>query len=378
MADKRDYYEVLGVERDADDREIKKAYRKLALQNHPDRNPGDAAAEERFKEASEAYAILSDAEKRATYDRFGHAGLGGAGAGADAGDIFSAFSDIFSDFFGFNAGGPGGRRDPNAPRRGQDLQLQLEVPFTFAVHGGEKVVTIPVHDECETCDGTGAAPGSSPTKCSTCGGAGQVRHSQGLFTIQTGCPRCRGRGTVIETPCTTCHGRGRVERDKEVTVKVPAGVDTGNRLRIRAEGESGANGGPAGDLYIRLVVEPSDVFERDGRDLHLPLPIDFPTAALGGEVQIPTLDGSEKVTIKSGTQHGDVRRLRGEGLPSPNSGGRGDLYIHFRIEVPTKLSGRQRELIEELAQESGSSTAGQKHGFFDRIREIFDRPRSDT
>ncbi len=378
MADKRDYYDILGIARDADDRDIKKAYRKLALQNHPDRNPGDAEAEERFKEAAEAYAVLSDAEKRATYDRFGHAGLGG-GPGADAGDIFSAFSDIFSDFFGFNAGGgPGGRRDPNAPQRGQDLQLQLGVPFTFAVHGGEKTVTIPVHDTCDTCDGSGAAPGTSPVSCATCGGAGQVRHSQGLFTIQTACPRCRGRGKVIETPCSSCHGRGRVERQKEVNVKVPAGVDTGNRLRVRAEGEPGANGGPPGDLYIRLVVESSDLFERDGRDLHLPLPIDFPTAALGGEVEIPTLDGTEKVAIKAGTQHGDVRRLRGEGLPAPNGGGRGDLYIHFRLEVPTKLSASQKELIAELAEVSGSSTAGQKHGFFDRIREIFERPRHDA
>lgn len=375
MANKPDFYEVLGVARDADERAIKKAYRKLALQHHPDRNPGDAEAEEKFKLAAEAYAILSDRDKRGIYDRYGHAGLSqaGAGGGPDMNDIFSSFGDIFSEFFGFGGGRP---RDPNAPRRGDDLQMQIDVPFEYVVHGGSIPLRVPRRETCGSCNGTGGRDGAKPVTCPSCKGVGQVRHSQGLFTIQTTCPRCRGRGEIIADPCPACNGEGQVRREHEVTVRIPAGVTTGNRLRIRNEGEDGRNGGPPGDLYLLLRVEEPDVFERDGADLHLVVPIDFTVAALGGEIEIPSLDGTETVTIAPGTQHGDVHRLRGEGLPRVNRSDRGDLFAHVRIEVPKKLSKRQRELLEALAAEGGVKTKT-RHGFFDRIKSLFERPEVD-
>jgi len=370
MSQKRDYYQVLGVERGAGEADIKKAYRKLALENHPDRNPDNPEAAERFKEAAEAYGVLSDAEKRATYDRFGHAGLGGGGAPPDMNDIFSSFGDIFADVFGFGGGG-GQRRDPNAPRRGNDLQMRLVVPFEMAVHGGERKLDIPRDVPCSTCDGSGAEPGTKPAKCTTCDGRGQVRMQQGMFAVQTHCPRCRGRGTIIASPCKKCGGRGVEQKIGEVTVKIPPGVETGNRLRLRGEGEAGAKGGPAGDLFIQLEVEESDVFQRNGADLHLPLPIHFAQAALGAKLEIPTLTGTLAVEVPAGTQHGDNKKVRGEGLPRVNQkNARGDLFIHFQVEVPKKLSKRERELLEQLAQEAGVAH-DQRHGFFDRIRDIF-------
>ncbi len=371
MSEKRDYYDVLGVERTASDREVKKAYRQLALKFHPDRNPNDREAEERFKEAAEAYAILSDADKRAMYDQYGHAGLGD-GLGPDLNDIFSSFGDIFADFFGFAGGGRQG--NPNAPRRGSDLQMRMVVPFEYAVHGGERDVSVPREAECATCDGSGAKPGTSRQICRPCDGLGRVRHSQGLFTVQTACPQCGGVGSTIESPCGDCGGRGVTRETHSVAVKIPAGVETGNRLRLRGEGESGRRGGPPGDLYIHLEVESSGLFERDGADLHLPLPLHITQAALGAKIEIPTLDGTATVEAKAGTQHGDMRRLVGEGLPRVNGRrGRGDLFIHFQLEVPKKVSKRQRELLEELSAEFGVETSG-RTGLFDRIRDLLSRP----
>lgn len=377
MAQKRDYYEVLGVEKSATEKEIKKAYRRLALQYHPDRNPGDAEAEEKFKELAEAYAALSDADKRAMYDQYGHAGLGG-GAAPNMDDIFSSFGDIFADFFGFGGAGGGRQRDPNGPARGNDLEMRLRVPFEFAIHGGTRTVEVPRTKECDRCLGDGAEPGTKPERCPTCAGSGRVRMSQGLFTIQTTCNRCGGRGTIVTTPCTKCNGRGAIRELHEVEVKVPPGVSTGNRMRYRGEGDPGRNGGPAGDLYILLEVESSELFERDGADLHLVLPIHYAQAALGGEVTIPTLDDEESVQIDAGTQHGDRKRLVGEGLPHVNQRrGRGDLYIHFAIKVPKSVKGRERELLEELAALDGVE-AKQRHGFFDRLRDLFKPPRDES
>jgi molecular chaperone DnaJ len=367
MTEKRDFYEILGVERDATDRDIKKAYRALALQYHPDRNPDDAEAEARFKEAAEAYAVLSDPEKRATYDRFGHAGLGG-GAGPDINDIFSNFGDIFADFFGF---GGGRAANPDAPRRGSDLQMRVAVPFEFAIRGGEKVVEVPRAEECERCEGSGAEPGTEPTTCPSCQGAGRVRHAQGLFTIQTTCPQCRGTGRHIADKCRECRGAGAVERRREVTVKIPPGVDTGNRLRLRAEGEPGLKGGPPGDLYIQLFVENSEVFERDGADLHIELPIHYTQAVLGTRMEIPTLEGTHTLDVKPGTKHGDIISVRGEGLPRVNGrGARGDLHIHLAIQIPKSVNKRERELLKQLAAEAGVDAEGPPT-LFGRLKDIW-------
>ncbi len=374
MSSKPDYYDVLEVSRGADAATIKKAYRKIAMKNHPDRNPGDSAAEERFKTAAEAYDVLSNEEKRSIYDTYGHAGLSSQGMGAgDVNDIFSNFSDIFSDFFGF--GGRQQQRSPNAPARGDDMKMGLRCGFEFAVHGGRKTVQVPRSASCDDCDGSGAKEGTSPTRCPNCGGSGQTRHSQGLFTIQTTCRSCRGSGQFIAEPCETCRGQGQVTRRDDVVVTIPAGVESGMRLRLREEGGGGRNGAPPGDLYIVLEVEESDIFERNGSDLHLPLPVDFPTAALGGDVEIPLLEGSAKVRIKPGTQHGDRHRLRGEGLPIVNQRGRGDLYVHYQLEVPTNLNKRQKKLLREFLEESGSEATG--HGnLFSRISSLFEKPKS--
>ncbi|MFT4702600.1 MAG: molecular chaperone DnaJ [Bradymonadia bacterium] len=371
MAEKRDFYDVLGVEKTADDAAIKKAYRRLAMTYHPDRNPGDSDAEEKFKELAEAYAALSDPEKRALYDQFGHQGLG-ASAGVDPNDIFSSFGDVFADLFG------GGRsRNPNAPARGNDLEMRLRVPFEFAVHGGVRVVSVQQTKACGRCKGSAAEPGSSPEKCGTCGGAGRVRMSQGLFTVQTACPTCRGRGKTINEPCNECRGQGAVRQENKVTVKVPPGVQSGNRMRYRSEGDPGHNGGPAGDLYVLLEVEASDVFERDGADLHLAMPIRYAQACLGSAVTIPTLDDEERVKIKAGTQHGDTRTLRGHGLPMiGRRGGRGDLYVHFQIDVPTKVKGREKELLEELEELHGDK-GGQDSSLWDRIKSAWKAPKEE-
>lgn len=374
MTTARDYYQILGVPRSADDQELKKAYRKIARENHPDHNPGDAKAEELFKQATEAYSVLSDGEKRPMYDRLGHdafrQGGGGPGPGFDPNDIFSNFGDIFAEMFG--GGGFGGRqRDPSAPARGDDLQKRLQVPFEYAVHGGTATVKVPRSRRCTTCDGSGAKSGTRPASCTQCGGRGQVVLQQGLFRVQTACPRCKGRGTVIEHPCTTCKGSTEETIVHEVNVKVPPGVETGHRLRLSGNGNHGRNGGPAGDLYILLEVEPSDVFEREGANLHLPCDIDFTQAALGGTVEIPTTDGTREVTIAAGTQHGQTHLLRGVGLRHVNRDARGDLIVHFQIKVPRDLSTRQRELLTQLAEENGAKVKAAHAGLFSKLASIF-------
>jgi len=368
MSEKANLYDVLGVAKDASADDIKKAYRAQALKFHPDRNPGDKAAEEKFKLAAEAYGVLSDAEKRARYDRFGEAGLGsGGGQGYSSEDVFSNFGDIFSEFFQFG----GQRRDPNAPQRGADLELGMRLPFDVAVHGSDKEVKVARDESCTTCSGSGAEAGSRPAPCSSCAGSGQVRHSQGFFTVQSTCPRCKGRGTIISNPCKPCGGRGTTKAERTVKVKIPAGIDTGQRLRLRGEGAAGTKGGPSGDLFIIFEVQAHDVFERDGADIHLELPIDFSTAALGGSVDIPTLDGTTTVEVKAGTQPGDRKRLAGKGIPIVNRKDRGDLHIHFKLEVPKSLSSEQRRLIEELREASGHKQSS-RPSFFDKLKDLFD------
>ncbi len=379
MATRRDYYEVLGVSKDVDEKELKKAYRKIAMDNHPDRNPGNAEAEERFKAAAEAYAILSDPEKRATYDRFGHDAFsgGGGGAGFDPNDIFSNFGDIFSELFG--GGGFGGRRNPNAPSAGEDLQMTLRVPFEFAVHGGQTPVSVPRTHTCDTCSGSGAKEGSSPRTCSQCNGSGVMLLQQGLFRVQTTCNRCRGQGTFIEDKCGTCNGAGSVRKTEEVVVKVPAGVDSGMRLRIAGKGNAGRKGGPAGNLYIVLDVAQSELFERDGADILMPYTVDFTQAALGAEVEIPTIDGKTTIRIKPGTQHGDQTRIPGAGLQYVNrKDRRGDFHVEFRIEVPRDLNARQRELLTELAEVNQVKVKQRHEGLFNRLFSFFSNDESTT
>ena len=369
MSEKANLYDVLGLSKDASADEIKKAYRAQALKYHPDRNPGDKEAEEKFKLAAEAYSVLSDPEKKSRYDRFGEAGLGGGagGPGFSAEDVFSNFGDIFSEFFQFG----GQRRDPNAPQRGADLELGMRLPFDVAVHGAEKEVSVARDEACTTCSGSGAEAGSKPIPCASCGGSGQVRHSQGFFTVQSTCPRCKGRGTTISNPCKPCGGRGTTKVQRTVKVKIPAGIDSGQRLRLRGEGAVGSKGGPNGDLFIIFEVQPHDVFERDGADIHLELPIDFSTAALGGDVEIPTLDGTTTVEVKAGTQPGDRKRLAGKGIPVVNRTSRGDLHIHFKLEVPKSLTSEQRRIIEELREASGHK-ASSRPSFFDKLKDLFD------
>ena len=368
---KRDYYDILGVSRDASEKKLKKAYRKLAMKHHPDRNPGDDEAEKRFKEASEAYEVLSDPEKRRIYDQFGHEGLKGA-AGGRAGaagfdsmdDIFSQFGDIFGDMFGF-----GGQRRRGGPRRGADMRYDLELTFEEAAFGTTKNLTIPRHEECEECDGSGAMPGTSPTTCPSCSGRGQVHHQQGFFTLSSTCPECKGSGEYIADPCEACGGEGKTRVENEVEVQIPAGVDSGTRLRLRREGENGSRGAPRGDLYVFLHVEESDTFERDGSDLHFRKEISFVQAALGAEIEVPTLEDeeSESVTVKPGTQHGDKKILKNRGIADVKGSGRGDLIVYFDIQIPSDLSKRQRELLEEFAEESDIDF--KPSGFFKKMKE---------
>ncbi len=372
---KRDYYEILGVNRDASDEEIKKAYRKLAMKFHPDRNQGDDAksAEEKFKEAKEAYEMLSDDQKRAAYDQYGHAGvdpnaagMGGAGMGGFA----DAFGDIFGDIFGGARNG-GGR---SSVYRGADLRYNLEVSLEEAARGLETRIRVPTMESCSTCNGSGAKPGTSPVTCSTCHGSGQVRMQQGFFSIQQTCPTCHGSGKMVKDPCGDCHGAGRIKNHKTLQVKIPAGVNTGDRIRLTGEGEAGAGGGPSGDLYVQIHIKPHSVFERDGDDLHCEMPISFATAALGGEIEIPTLEGAAKVRIPAETQSGKVFRLRGKGIRGIRSAAPGDLMCHVQLETPVNLTERQKELLKEfeaIAQgEAGRQTPRQK-SFMDRVRDFF-------
>jgi molecular chaperone DnaJ len=375
---KRDYYEILGVARNATDVQIKSAYRKLALQYHPDRNPGDTAAEERFKEAAEAYAVISDTEKRSLYDRFGHAGVSGAGAGGFDPNAFAGFEDIFGnlgDLFGFGDMF-GGRRRRGGPQRGADLRYDLEISFEESFTGTETTIQIPREETCETCRGSGAAPGSSPETCDRCKGSGQLRYQQGFLTVARPCSNCRGTGKVISKPCQACRGAGRVGRERKITAKIPAGIATGQRLRLYGEGEHGSAGGPAGDLYVVVHVQEHDVFHREEDDLYCDLPVSFPTMALGGTVHVPTMTGDDEIRVPAGTQPGARFKLRGKGMPNVSGRGQGDLYAIAQIAVPRKLTKEQKHLLEELARtlpqeklEPGGDDA--EKPFFEKVKDIF-------
>ena len=376
---KRDYYEVLGVERQASDQQIKSAYRKLALKFHPDRNPGNKEAEEHFKEAAEAYAVLADAQKRGLYDRFGHAGVGSAagGAGFDP-TIFADFSDIFSglgDVFGFGDIF-GSRRRRGGPQRGSDLRYDLEITFDESAKGTESTIQIPREEACETCSGSGAAPGSSAETCSQCRGSGQLRYQQGFLTVARPCSNCRGTGKVIAKPCTSCRGAGRVGRERSLSVKIPAGIATGQRLRLYGEGEHGSAGGPAGDLYVVVHVQEHSFFHREGDDLYCEVPIPFPTLALGGEIHVPTLDGRETLHVPGGTQAGARFKVRGKGMPNVSGRGHGDLHVIARVSVPKKLTKDQKRLLEELSRTMPPETVDadgdeSEKPFFERVKDMF-------
>jgi len=342
----RDYYEVLGVPRNASDQEIKSAYRRLALKHHPDRNPSDARAEERFKEAAEAYGVLGDADKRRRYDAYGHAGLGGGAQGFDP-TIFSDFSDILGDFFGF--GDAFGRR--RGPRRGADLRYNLDVSFEEAAFGMETQLRIPRAERCQACSGSGAAPGTQPVTCPTCRGAGQVTFQQGFFSVARTCSHCRGTGRIVAEPCKTCRGEGHVTAERTLQIRIPAGVDNGSQLRIGGEGEPGAQGGPSGDLYVVLRVGDHAFFKRDGTHLVCEIPVGVAQAALGATIEVPTLDGGKaKLNVPDGTQSGTVLKLRGQGIPALGGRGRGDLHVLVRVVVPKHLNAEQRKLFEQLAK----------------------------
>lgn len=370
---KRDYYEILGVERSADEREIKKAYKRLAMKFHPDRNPDNPEAEEKFKEAKEAYEILTDAQKRAAYDKFGHAGVdpnqagpGGFGGGADFGDVFG---DIFGDIFG------GGRRSQRAAR-GADLRYNMELSLEEAVRGVSKEIKVPTLVECDECHGSGARSGTSAQTCPTCHGSGQVQMRQGFFAVTQTCPHCHGKGKIVTDPCRKCHGDGRVQKTKTLSVKIPAGVDTGDRIRLAGEGEAGEFGAPAGDLYVQVHVKEHPIFVRDGNNLFCEIPISFTTAALGGEVAVPTLDGKVMLKIPGETQTGRMFRLRGKGVRSLRSGAEGDLLCKAVVETPVKLSDEQKELLKQLEDSlngSGMKTHKPKaEGFFEGVKRFFD------
>ncbi len=348
--EKRDYYEILGVSRNATAEEIKKAYRQMALKYHPDRTPGDKEAEEKFKDASEAYEVLSDTEKRRIYDQFGHDGLRGVGFQGFTGfdDIFSSFSDIFDDFFGFGLGNRRARGTSYA-RRGADLRYDLPISFREAAFGKEKTIDIEKHETCKTCAGSGVKPGKSKQTCPSCGGRGQISHTQGFFSISSTCSRCQGQGTIITHPCQDCRGRGTVLKSRQLKVKIPAGVETGIRLKLSGEGEAGERGGPPGDLYVVLHVEPDPFFERQGNDILCDIPISFSQAALGATIEVPTLNGSEKINIPPGTQTGQTFTIKGAGIPYLHRRGRGDELVRVIVKTPTRLSRRQIKLFEELA-----------------------------
>lgn len=370
---KRDYYEVLGVNRKDDEKEIKKAYRRLAMKYHPDRNPDDASAEEKFKEATEAYEVLSDPQKRAAYDQYGHAAVDGSagGGGFNGGASFSdIFGDVFGDIFGAAAGRGGARSN-----RGSDLRYTLEIDLEEAVRGTTVKIRVPTQVRCEGCGGSGAEKGTQPETCSTCHGAGQVRMQQGFFSIQQTCPKCRGAGKTIKNPCRSCHGSGVVEDQKTLSVKVPPGVDTGDRIRLSGEGQAGTNGGSPGDLYVQIAVRDHKIFTRDGHNLYCEVPISFVDAALGGELEVPTLDGRVKLKIPEETQTGKLFRLRGKGVAPVRGGAPGDLLCRVVIETPVNLTKKQKELLREFQsamEEGGSGHAPRKHGWFEGVKNFFD------
>lgn len=371
---KRDYYEVLGVAKAADDKEIKKAYRRLAMKYHPDRNPDDVAAEEKFKEATEAYEVLSDTQKKAAYDQYGHAGVdpnSGGGAGFGGGGFSDIFGDVFGDIFGGGRGGGGSRAS-----RGADLRYNLELDLEDAVRGKSVKIRIPTQVVCKPCGGTGAANGAQPEICGTCNGQGQVRMQQGFFSVQQTCPTCRGKGKIIKNPCKSCHGSGVQEEQKTLSVKVPAGVDTGDRIRLAGEGEAGVQGGPAGDLYVQVSVKEHPIFTRDGSNLYCDVPITVVDAALGGELEVPTLDGRVKLKIPAETQTGRMFRLRGKGVMPVRGGGAGDLMCRVAIETPVNLTKKQKDLLREfqetLESGGGKKHAPQKHSWFEGVKRFFD------
>jgi molecular chaperone DnaJ len=371
----QEYYETLGVGRDATIDEIKRAYRRLAVENHPDKNPGDAAAEERFKQASEAYAVLSDPEKRARYDRFGHQGVEGQPfTGFDPG-AFGDFADILGDLFGFGMGDIfGGRRGRRSGgrRRGNDLQYTLRISLEEAARGIERTIRVPRLEQCEQCSGSGSAPGTTPEDCGTCGGTGQVMFRRGFLSVAQTCPTCAGAGRVNRDPCSGCSGRGRLEREANLSVKVPAGVDSGMRLRLSGEGEGGTHGGPAGDLFVVIGVTRHEVFERDGDDLHMELPVSVYQAMLGADIEVSSILGDEiPITVPQGSQPGDVLRSVGGGMPNIDGRRRGDLRVHLKVVVPAKLNSEQRQLIEQVARLGGGFEPEDQLSLFDRLKRAF-------
>jgi molecular chaperone DnaJ len=371
---KRDYYEILGVSKNTDEKEVKKAYRRVAMKYHPDRNPDDPDAEDKFKEATEAYDVLMDSEKRAAYDQYGHAGVdpnmgGGAGGFGGGGNFSDIFGDVFGDIFG-----GGGGRGRGGPQRGSDLRYTLDISLEDAVKGTTVEIRVPSLSNCDTCDGSGAKKGTKPVNCGTCGGIGQVRMQQGLFQVQQTCPSCRGRGKTIADPCGSCYGQGRVEKTKTLSVKVPPGVDTGDRIRLSGEGEAGPDGGPAGDLFVQMSVKQHPIFERDGKNLYCEVPITFVNAALGGELEVPTLDGRVKLKIPSETQTGKLFRLRGKGVKPVRGGSVGDLLCRAVVETPVNLNKKQKELLREFQETmgEGSSQSPRQKSWFEGVKEFFD------
>nr|WP_316651349.1 molecular chaperone DnaJ [uncultured Gellertiella sp.] len=373
---KADYYETLGVAKTADEKELKSAFRKLAMKYHPDKNPDDASSEKKFKEINEAYETLKDPQKRAAYDRYGHAafeqGGGGFGGGGFSGGG-GGFSDIFEDIFGEMMGGGRGRRSSGGRERGADLRYNMEITLEEAFEGKTAQIRVPTAITCDACTGSGAKPGSKPVTCATCHGAGRVRTSQGFFSVERTCPTCQGKGQTIADPCSKCHGHGRVTEERSLSVNIPSGIEDGTRIRLQGEGEAGVRGGPAGDLYMFLSVQPHQFFKRDGADLYCTVPVSMTTAALGGKFDVSTLDGTKsRVTIPEGTQAGKQFRLKAKGMPVLRSSQVGDLYIQIQIETPQKLTKRQRELLQEFEQISSKENNPESSGFFSRMKDFFD------
>ncbi len=370
---KRDYYEVIGVDKNASKDDIKKAYRKLAMKYHPDRNPDNPEAEAKFKEASEAAQVLLDNNKKSRYDQFGHAGVDGQAGGFGGGGFsdFSDLGDIFGDIFGDFMGGGGGRRRGSRARMGADLQVAVGVDFNEAAFGVEKVIKVSRHTGCNTCNSTGAKPGTSPSTCTSCNGRGSVRRQQGFFAMESTCPTCQGSGEIITEKCGSCHGGGRIRKESELEVKIPAGIDDGQRLKLTGEGDAGTHGGPSGDLYVLIQINKHDFFERDGFDIHCTVPVSFSQVALGAEIEVPTLSGKVSLKIPSGTQSGKKMRLKGKGISRLGSYGQGDQIIHIHVETPTELTAEQKDLFKQLSDLEGGKCNPMARGFLDKVRDLF-------